>query len=239
MASTAIAPLKHLTVSPLAAHTATVIFVHGLGDTGNGWKPVADMFRVEPALKHIKWVLPHSPIMSVTANMGMEMPSWFDIASFGLKDKEDEAGMLKTVKSLTQLIDTEVASGVDPNRIILGGFSQGAAMSLLTGLTMEHRLAGIVALSGWVALRDKLKSMLSGHATSIPIFVGHGSHDPLIKLTFSRESVDFLKDEIGIPEATPDNLTGLSYHVYQGVAHTASPDELDDLKAWITKIIPA
>lgn len=115
--------------------------------------------------------------MSVTANMGMEMPSWyvfrslsnlfiiitsvcrFDIASFGLKDKEDEAGMLKTVKSLTQLIDTEVASGVDPNRIILGGFSQGAAMSLLTGLTMEHRLAGIVALSGWVALRDKLKSV--------------------------------------------------------------------------------
>ncbi len=87
--------------------------------------------------------------MSVTANMGMEMPSWyvfrslsnlfiiitsvcrFDIASFGLKDKEDEAGMLKTVKSLTQLIDTEVASGVDPSRIILGGFSQGAAMSPL------------------------------------------------------------------------------------------------------------
>ncbi|SJL02357.1 uncharacterized protein ARMOST_05684 [Armillaria ostoyae] len=60
MASAAIAPLKYLTVSPLAAHTATVIFVHGLGDTGNGWKPVADMFRVEPALKHIKWVLPHS-----------------------------------------------------------------------------------------------------------------------------------------------------------------------------------
>ncbi|EEB96439.1 hypothetical protein MPER_04429, partial [Moniliophthora perniciosa FA553] len=107
----------------------------------------------------------------------------FDIKSFGFKTSEDEDGMMESVRSLTQLIDAEIKSGLPANRIVLGGFSQGAAMSLLTGLTSETTLAGVVALSGWLPLKDKFKASLSSHATSVPIFWGHGTSDPLLEIS--------------------------------------------------------
>ena len=100
-----------------------------------------------------------SPTMRVTANMGMEMPSWFDIISFGFKSDEDEDGMLKTVRSLNELITAEVDAGIPADRIVLGGFSQGGAMSILTGLTSERKLGGIACLSGWVPLRHKFEAV--------------------------------------------------------------------------------
>lgn len=156
-----IAPLKFLTVPAAAKHTATVIFVHGLGDSGHGWKPVADMFKTEPSLRHIKWILPHAPTIPITANMGMEMPGWFDIYSFGFKGVEDEDGMLQTVATLQTIINTEIEqSNISSDRIVLGGFSQGGAMSLLTGLTSkDHKLGGIVSLSGWLPMNAKVQAV--------------------------------------------------------------------------------
>ena len=89
----------------------------------------------------------------------MEMPSWFDIISFGFKSDEDEDGMLKTVRSLNELITAEVDAGIPADRIVLGGFSQGGAMSILTGLTIERKLGGIACLSGWVPLRHKFEAV--------------------------------------------------------------------------------
>ncbi|KAJ6560396.1 Phospholipase/carboxylesterase/thioesterase [Mycena capillaripes] len=233
----AIAPLKFIAVPALTRHTATVIFVHGLGDTGNGWKPVADMFKRE--LPHVKWVLPHSPSMSVTANGGMVMPAWFDIYSFGFDAEEDQTGMLKTVHSLNQLITAEVDAGIPANRIVLGGFSQGAAMSLLTGLTAERRLAGLAILSGWLPLRTTFKSMASAHAASIPIFWGQGAADPLVKPELARGSADYVMKEIGTPAASStDELKGLSYNSYAGVGHSTNEKELQDLKTWLKKALP-
>ncbi|KAF8915420.1 Phospholipase/carboxylesterase/thioesterase [Mucidula mucida] len=159
MASTLAGPLKYLTVSPIAAHTATVVFIHGLGDSGHGWKPVAEMFSADPAMQHIKWVFPHAPNMAVTANGGMVMPSWYDIYSFGgLKEEEDEEGILRSAKAIKQLIDSEISStSIQPNRVVIGGFSQGGVMSLLTGMTMDKKLAGIVGLSCYLTLRAKFK----------------------------------------------------------------------------------
>ncbi|KAJ7118590.1 Phospholipase/Carboxylesterase-domain-containing protein [Mycena crocata] len=234
----AIAPLKFIAVPALAKHTATVIFVHGLGDTGAGWKPVADMFKSD--LPHVKWVLPHSPSMSVTANGGMVMPSWFDILSFGFDSNEDQPGMLKTMHSLNQLITAEVDAGIPANRIVLGGFSQGGAMSLLTGLTAERKLAGLAILSGWLPLRNTFKAMASEHAASIPIFWGHGSSDPLVKYEFGRSSADFVMKTLGTPEApTTGELKGLSFNSYAGVGHSTNQKELDDLRGWLKKALPA
>ncbi|KAF7302126.1 Phospholipase/carboxylesterase [Mycena indigotica] len=192
----AIAPLKSLVVPALSKHTATVIFVHGLGDSGLGWQPVAEMLNKE--LPQVKWVLPNAPTMPVTANGGMVMPSWFDILSFGFDSKEDREGMLKTVYSLNQLISAEVDAGIPANRIVLGGFSQGAAMTLLTGLTGERKLAGLAVLSGWLPLRANFKSMVSDHAKSYPIFWGHGAADPLVRHDLAVKSVDFLRESIGL-----------------------------------------
>jgi len=231
--------LKVLTVQPTTTHTATVIFVHGLGDTGHGWKPVADLFRSDPALHHVKWILPHSPVRTVKANMGIEMPSWFDIYSFGFDTDEDESGMLNSARLISQLITAEVDAGTDASRIVLGGFSQGAAMSLLTGLTGERKLAGIAALSGWLLLRHKFKAMASQHASSIPVFWGHGAIDPLVKLQFGKGSADFLVSQLGMPSATgPSEPNGLAFNLYDGVGHTTSQQELDELKEWIIKVIP-
>ncbi|TDL29642.1 Phospholipase/carboxylesterase [Rickenella mellea] len=234
----ALRSLRFLTVPPRTKHTATVIFVHGLGDTGAGWEPVAQMFGADNALSHVKWVLPHAPTMSVTANMGMEMPSWFDILSFGFNSEEDEPGMLKTMRSLNELVGAEVDAGMPASRIVLGGFSQGAAMSLLTGLTSERKLAGVVSLSGWLPLRAKFKSMASNCARSIPIFWGHGLDDPLVNFALGQASANFLKSEVGIPEASDGNPSGLKFKGYAGVPHSTSPQELEDVKGWLKTVLP-
>ncbi|KAF8897905.1 Phospholipase/Carboxylesterase-domain-containing protein [Infundibulicybe gibba] len=240
--------LKFLTVPAITRHTATVIFVHGLGDTGNGWKPVADMFSNDSALQHIKWVLPHSPIRAVRANMGMEMPSWFDVYSFGLNVEEDENGMLESSRALHALITAEIDAGIPADRIILGGFSQGGTMSLLTGLTGERKLAGLAVMSGWLPLKSKFQAMASTHAATTPIFWGHGSADPLVKLQLGRDSTDFLVSVLGVPRAPPSSATsasapttppkGLVWNVYEGIGHTTSQRELDDLRMWIRRIVP-
>ncbi|KAJ7739925.1 Phospholipase/carboxylesterase/thioesterase [Mycena metata] len=232
-----LAPLKSIVVPALSKHTATVIFVHGLGDSGAGWKPVADMFKRE--LPHVKWVLPNAPSMSVTANGGMVMPSWFDIYSFDFDGKEDQAGMLKTSHALNQLITAEVDNGIPANRIVLGGFSQGAGMSLLTGLTAERKLAGLAILSGWLPLYKTFKSMASEHAASIPIFWGHGSVDPLVLHKLGRSSADVLIKEIGTPAVSGNDVKGLSFNTYDGVGHSTNQKELDDLKSWLKKVLPA
>ncbi|KAG5350807.1 Acyl-protein thioesterase 1 [Termitomyces sp. T112] len=235
----ALPALKFLTINPVQRHTATVIFVHGLGDTGVGWKPVADRFKIDPKLLHVKWVLPHSPIRKVTANMGIEMPSWFDIYSFGFNTDEDEKGMLESARSINQLIANEIASGIEASRIVLGGFSQGGTMSLLTGLTGERRLAGIAALSSWLPLKSKFKSLASSQASSIPVFYGHGSADPLVKIEMCEDSAEFLATELKIPRTTNRRVAeGLSHVIYQGLDHSTNQEELDDLKEWIISALP-
>ncbi|KAK7062169.1 acyl-protein thioesterase 1 [Favolaschia claudopus] len=233
----AIAPLKFLTVPALSRHTATVIFLHGLGDTGNGWKPVADMLKRENP--HIKWVLPHAPSMPVTGNGGMMMPAWFDIYSFQLDTREDQAGMLKTVHSVNQLITAEVDAGIPANRIVLGGFSQGGAMTLLTGLSAERKLAGLVVLSSWLPMQEKIKAMVSDHAPSVPIFWGQGTDDPLVRPSLAERSAKFVQEHLRFPVTTPDGeLKGVSYNTYEGVGHSTNMKELEDLKAWLKRALP-
>jgi len=214
-----------------------------LGDTGYGWmQPVSDIFAKDPDLSHVKWILPHAPQVSVTANFGATMPAWFDIRSFDFSSAEDEDGMLRTVSYINQLISAEVDSGIGPGRIVVGGFSQGAAMSLLCGLTNERKLGGVVSLSGWLVLRSKIKAMCSPHASSNSIFWGHGIADPLVKFELGKESVDYLKNDLGIPEApgAPGDTSskGITFKPYAGLEHGADPQELDDLAAWLKKTLP-
>ncbi|KAI0711048.1 Phospholipase/carboxylesterase [Cerioporus squamosus] len=235
------AALKFLTVAPRAKHTATVIFIHGLGDTGAGWQPVAEMFARDSNLQHVKWILPHAPIAPVTANNGFRMPAWFDVFEFGnINAREDEEGILKTAHSLNQLITAEVDAGIPANRIVLGGFSQGAAMSLVTGLTTERRLAGLGVLSGWLPIRNKVKAMVSDHAKKLPIFWGHGKADPIVRFDRATLSLEFLKKELGISTVEPENVLngGIEFHAYEDLPHSADPEELEELKTFLKKVLP-
>ncbi|KLO18310.1 Phospholipase/carboxylesterase [Schizopora paradoxa] len=231
-----------IVVQATAKHTATIIFVHGLGDTGRGWKPVADMFSRDEELQHVKWILPHAPVKSITANMGMSMPAWYDIYSFKFDCEEDEKGMLETRSTLEGLIKTEVEEGTSLDRIVLGGFSQGGTMTLLTGLTIPMKLGGMVILSGRLALKNKFKQMASENVNDIPIFWGHGKDDPLVTFQFGKASADFIVDELGVKlldtEQTTSDPKGLEFHAYEGLVHTAGEEELEDLRSWLKRIIP-
>ncbi|TCD63882.1 hypothetical protein EIP91_004822 [Steccherinum ochraceum] len=238
----ATAPLKFLTVAAKAKHTATVIFVHGLGDSGAGWKPVAEMLGQDPKLRHVKWILPHAPSIPVTANFGMEMPSWFDIANFDWKPPEDEQGMNKTANLLRQLIADEVKEGIPSERIVLGGFSQGGAMTLLTSLTTEKKFGGLVVLSAWLPLAQKWASdpaaVKNTSFTKTPLFWAHGEADPLIPIAIAKRSTEAVKSTLGVTDATKDSLVGLTFRTYPGMQHSTCMEELTHLLEWLGSVVP-
>ncbi|CAL1699621.1 unnamed protein product [Somion occarium] len=214
--------LDYLSVSPRTKHTATVIFVHGLGDTGFGWRPLAEVMSKDPELNRVKWVLPHAPRRYVTIN-SVYMPSWYNITSMN-PITEDETDILQSAKAIDDLITAEIESGTPADRIILGGLSQGAAMTLLTGFTTKHRLGGLIVLSGRLPLRNKFKSLpISDHIKELPIFWGHGTEDPIVEYKLGLLSMDYIKSELGIRTASDSNSgvpTGLSFHSYKDLGHT-------------------
>jgi len=234
--------LKFLTLPAGSKHTATVFIMHGLGDSGNGWMPVARMLAQEPSLKHIKWILPHAPRQPCTMNFGMVMPSWYDIYTLAEKEyenrKEDEEGLLKSRDSIRQLINKEIEAGIPSERIIVGGFSQGAVMSLMLGLTSEIKFAGMAILSGYIPLPKTIKQLAGPHANSLPVFWGHGSVDPLIPMTVARKSLAVLEQEFGLKQVTAPATGGVQFHLYEGMPHSADPEEIQHLGEWLEKIIP-
>jgi len=229
----AMASLKFLTVTPRAEHTATVIFAHGLGDTGAGWSQVAEMLASQ--LPHIKFVLPTAHIQPVTVNGGMAMNSWFDIPALAgdiFNAPEDGPGMRSSARLINELITTEVDGGIDSKRIVVGGFSQGGAMALLTGLTTERKLGGIIALSSWLPLRKEIFAMASDNARKLPLLFGHGDVDPVVPYIFGQMSVKLLI-EGGFASKN------IEFNTYSGMGHSAVDKEITDVAEWLKKVVPA
>ncbi|KAF8186892.1 Phospholipase/carboxylesterase/thioesterase [Mycena galopus ATCC 62051] len=247
-------PLSVVEIPPIesnsgcSAKICLSILPHGLGDTPKGIPlEVVHTLRSNPAfgLGQVKWILPAAPVISVTGNMQKRMPSWFDIKIFDFPleipppGEEDEAGILQSIASIDAVLKEIIASGVDPGRIVLGGISQGAAMTILTGLMTARKLAGLIVLSARLPLRHKFKSMVSSHASSIPIFWGHGDADRLVPCALGRVCANYLMTEIGVPQAPhPGAPEGLDFHTYEGLAHYIQDDELADVAAWLRKILP-
>ncbi|KAF8514807.1 Phospholipase/carboxylesterase [Hysterangium stoloniferum] len=234
-------PLKYLVVSPRVKHSATVIFLHGLGDSGAGWEPVARMLQADAGLGHVKWVLPHARMSPVTLNGGMKMPSWYDIYSLTEWDRgEDERGLLESARSINEIITSELDDDVEASRIVLGGFSQGGAMSLLAGLTTERKLAGLIAMSSYLPLNGKMKSMMSDHAKKLPIFMAHGTADPVVAFEHGQNSYLYMKDVLGFPvvETGKTAGVGIRFEQYEGMGHSADPRELKHLTEWLKDVIP-
>ncbi|KAJ2374123.1 hypothetical protein GGI05_007345, partial [Coemansia sp. RSA 2603] len=184
--------LSTVVVKARQAHTATLIFIHGLGDSGYGWKPVAEVLSRQ--LPHVKFVLPNAPEQPVTLNAGFRMPSWYDIRSLNkLANDEDEAGMNSSMVKINQVIQAELDQGIPANRIVLGGFSQGGAMTLFTGLQTEYRLGGLVVLSGYLPMRERLLSRATEASKKIPIFQAHGTADEVVKYQYGQMTQEALK----------------------------------------------
>ncbi|VDB95489.1 unnamed protein product [Peniophora sp. CBMAI 1063] len=228
-------PIDALRLEPSAPHTATVIFLHGLGDSGDGWEPFAKKLLRDPTLNHIKWILPHAPVQRVTANNGMHMPAWFDVIEFG-SNKEDQPGLRAASGAIAALLAEEDAR--TPGRVVLGGFSQGAALTILTGLTSTPAPAGMLVLSGRTALREDLKANLSPRAKELPIFWAHGGIDQMIKVETARDGHKFAMKELGLKKAKELGGPGVEFRVYEGMQHSTCPDEVEAVTQFLRKVVP-
>ncbi|ETI23157.1 hypothetical protein G647_04954 [Cladophialophora carrionii CBS 160.54] len=230
---------KHALIVPaLKKHTATVIMAHGLGDSGKGLTggrvSLAETWRRRGKFEDVKFVFPNAPNIPITVNFGMRMPGWYDITDFSdLKQAHDEPGILRSRITFTKLITDEIEAGIPSNRIILGGFSQGGAMSLFTGVTTPHKLGGVFGLSCYLVLGDKIKDFAkeANEANKdTPFFMGHGDADEVVKYTWGQQTAEVLRKELGHK---------VEFKTYRGLPHSAVPEEIDDLEEFIKKCLPA
>jgi phospholipase/carboxylesterase len=203
---------------------AAVIWLHGLGADGHDFEPVVPELRLPPRLR-VRFVFPHAPLRPVTINMGMRMRAWYDILQMG-GGEEDEAGVRASQALLQALIEREKHRGVDPRRIVLAGFSQGGAIVLQTGLRHAERLAGILALSTYLPLAGKLAAERSAANRDLPVFMAHGTHDPMIGIPRARESRAAL-ETLGYP---------VQWKEY-AMAHSVCGEEIADIAAWLLRLL--
>ncbi|KAI7874631.1 Phospholipase/carboxylesterase [Lichtheimia hyalospora FSU 10163] len=221
--------LTSVIVGAKAKHTATVFWFHGLGDSGAGWSFLAD--ELSNMFPHVKWILPNAPMIPITINQGMRMPGWFDLSGLdrSIAQNQDEKGMLSSMTSINALIRNEVDSGIPSERIVIGGFSQGCVMSLLTGLTSEYKFGGVVGCSGWLGMHEKFASMASDANKKTPILMCHGDADPVVDYNIGKESATFL-EKLGYD---------IKFKTYSGLVHSASPQELADIASFLKERLPS
>ncbi len=170
----------------------SVIWLHGLGADGHDFEPVAPQLGFTDQLA-ARFIFPHAPIRPITINGGMEMRGWYDITGLHFDRKEDRPGLEQSMRIVEGLIEQEVARGVATKNIFLAGFSQGGAIALFTALRLEATLAGVIALSTYLPDAGSSKNERHTANAKTPIFMAHGTHDPVIPLTLAEQSYQSLK----------------------------------------------
>lgn len=203
----------------------SVIWLHGLGADGHDFEPIVPELRL-PVDLPLRFVFPHAPIQPVTINGGMEMRSWYDILSFDSEGRADRDGVLASSALVNRLISREIERGIEASRIIVAGFSQGGAVAMQTALQAEHPIAGLMALSTYMALPDSLANTAARR--DLPIFMAHGSFDPVLQLDWGRAAADRLQ-EAGF---------SVDWREYP-MAHAVCPQEIADISEWLAGVLRA
>ncbi|HYF59372.1 MAG TPA: alpha/beta hydrolase [Burkholderiaceae bacterium] len=207
------------------APAASVVVLHGLGADGRDFVPIASELDLS-AVGPVRWVFPHAPMRPVTINGGHVMRAWYDIVVSDLGRREDEAGLRASRDAVDALIARERSRGVESRRIVVAGFSQGCAMALMTGLRHPERLAGIVGLSGYLPIAATTAGERSEANRDTPVFLAHGSRDPVVAIERGRASRDAL-EALGHP---------VEWHEYP-IEHTVSLPELMELRAFLLRVL--
>ena len=200
-----------------------VIWLHGLGADGHDFVPIVPELLRDgwPALR---FVFPHAPVRAVTINNGMPMRAWYDIVGMDFPSRADHEGVEQSILQASALIDREHARGVGPERVLLAGFSQGGAIALATGLRRKVPLAGLIGLSTYLPGADAAADAKSEAATTQPVFMAHGSADPVIPLVHAERSAELLR-AFGFE---------VDWHRYP-MAHQVCAEEIRDLVDWMSQ----
>ena len=202
----------------------SIIWLHGLGADGNDFVPIVPELRLPESLQ-VRFVFPHAPVRPITINGGMPMRAWFDIRQLDLKGIDEPEGIAESQAIAENLIAREQQRGVAAGHIILAGFSQGGAIALQTGLRYADKLAGIMALSTWLPMRERLAAEQSDANRNTSIFMAHGSMDPMVPQALGEVSRDHLLA----------NDYNVSWHSYP-MQHQVCLEEINDIGRWIQQV---
>ena len=204
---------------------AAVIWLHGLGADGSDFVPVVSELRLPDAF-NIRFIFPHAPVRPITINQGFSMRGWYDITSLDIANRDDETGIIESSNALMNLCDQQVAHGISSQRIVFAGFSQGGAIALYAGLRYANRLGGIMALSPYLPMQQRLVQEASDANRSTPIFMAHGLYDEVVATQFGLQTRDLLQQQ-GYP---------LQWHDY-AMGHSVCAQEIGDISGWLTQIL--
>jgi phospholipase/carboxylesterase len=201
-----------------------VVWLHGLGADGYDFVPVVRELETAGA-PAARYVFPHAPQIPVTINSGYVMRAWYDILGTELVRLEDGARIRASAEAVERLIEREVERGVPRSRVVLAGFSQGGAITLHAGLRAREPLAGLMALSTYLPLADTVDAEATKESRGIPIFMAHGTSDPMIPIARSTASRDRLKT-LGY---------AVEWHEYP-MPHSVSAEEIRDIAKFLQRV---
>lgn len=208
-------------LTPNSPPTSAVIWLHGLGADGFDFVPIAHELRL-PSPLATRFIFPHATPRPVTINNGFVMRAWYDIKGFGPERAEDDVGIRESDAVVRKYLDQQIAAGIAANRIVIAGFSQGGAIALQTALRYPQRLAGVMALSTYLPLRESLAKEAVAANRDVPILMCHGLSDPIVPA------------ELG--KASRDVLLGLGYQVdwrSYPMEHQVCMEEVVDISNWL------
>lgn len=209
-------------MQPDGAHTATVIWLHGLGADGNDFVPIVPELRLGRG-HGVRFIFPHAPVRPVTLNGGVPMRAWYDILALDANVKQDVAGIRASSARVRAYIDAEMAAGIPASKLVLCGFSQGGAIALHAGLRLDSPLAGVVGLSTYMPLHETLEAEASPLSRQTPLFLAHGRADPVVAYAWG--------------ESTARGLQQRGYAVEwrsYPMGHEVSAEEIGDLARWLS-----
>ncbi len=206
--------------------TASVVWMHGLGASGHDFESVPRHL----GCPHVRYVFPHAPTYPVTINGGFVMPAWYDIVTLDhVEGRENEDHIRASAQRIEALLERERQRGIDPSRIVLAGFSQGAAMALFVAARHEHPLAGIMSLSGYHVLRSTFADERNDANRGTEVFFGHGTLDPVVSVDWGREA-----------KADFDAWTTAKTHWHEyPMGHDLCGEEIQAVGAWLQDRLPA
>ena len=201
----------------------SVIWLHGLGASGHDFEPVVPQLGLNSDMA-VRFIFPHAPQIPVTINGGMVMPAWYDILEMSLERKIDVGQIEKSSQQIHDLISREIERGVKPEHIVIAGFSQGGAVAYHVALGYPKRLAGLMALSTYLATNDTLD--YSDANKDLPILIEHGVQDPVVPVILGQQAHQLLSSK----------GYSVEYNTYP-MAHQVCMPQIENIGKWLNKVL--
>jgi phospholipase/carboxylesterase len=218
--------LETIEVETAPKPNAAILWLHGLGADGHDFEPVVPEL-VRRGERAWRFIFPNAPVRPVTINGGMSMRAWYDLKGLDRRAAEDLAGFRDSDAQIRRLIAREGERGIPAGRIVLAGFSQGAAVSLYTAPRYPEALAGVMALSGYLPAEGTLRTERAPANDATPIFMAHGRGDAVLSMALGVQSRDYLTAQ----------GYAIEWHDYP-MAHAVCAEEIADIRDFLLRVLP-